>query len=266
MDQVLDFLIELCTTIGVKLLFAGLLLVIGVKLIKWLLKAIQKGKAFCKLDLGVQSFIRSFLKIGLYTLLFFSIAGILGIPTTSFVTLLASAGVAIGLALQGALSNLAGGLMLLIFKPFHVGDFIETDHGSGTVRDITVFYTVLVTPDNKHITLPNGSLTNSAITNYSVEETRRVEIACSVSYSADIEQVKAILLDVAQQNEMVHTAPAPLARLSKHGDNALHFILRVWCDSPNYWTVTFDLTEAVKEAFDKNGIESPYPQLDVHMR
>ncbi len=266
MEAFWNSVLELCTTVGASLLYAVIVLVVGLKLVKWFVKWVTRSKGFAKLDPGVQSFVRSGLSILLNVLVLISVAVILGIPTTSFITMLASAGVAIGLALQGSLSNFAGGLMLLLFKPVKVGDFIESSGASGTVTDISIFYTTLLTPDNRHITLPNGSLSNSDIVNYSSEAQRRVDLTFSVSYSADIEQVKGVLLHVARSHALVKQEPEPMARLTNQGDSALEFVLRVWCETADYWTVRFDLYEEVKKVFDQHGIEIPFPQLDVHMR
>lgn len=266
MDKIWNFLIDLAATAGIRILLAVLTLVIGLKLVKWIGKLLVRGRGYQRLDAGVQSFLKSFITIALDILLFFTIAGILGIPTTSFVTLLASAGVAIGLALQGALSNLAGGLMILIFRPFRIGDFIETNGQSGIVNSITIFYTILITGDNKHITLPNGTLTNSAIVNYSAEETRRLDLSFSVSRKADIEQVKSILLETASKHPLTRTTPdEPFARLSAQTDKSLDFILRVWCNAADYWTLHFDLQEQLKVRFEEAGIETPIAQMGVRI-
>ncbi len=253
------------TDLALKLVGALLILIIGGKLIGFLIKRLNKSKKFSKIDKSVQSFVNSFLKIALWVLLIISAAGVLGIPMSSFVTLLTTAGVAIGLALQGALSNLAGGVIILLFRPFRVGDYIETCGLSGTVEGITVFYTVLLTPDNKRITLPNGTLTNSPILNYSDQEDRRVDLEFSVAYNSDIEQVDEILKQVAEKHEKVKKNPAPFARLLRQDPSALVFVLRAWCESDDYWTVYFDLNEAGKKALDANGIAIPFPQLDVHL-
>lgn len=155
--------------------------------------------------------------------------------------------------------------MLLIFKPFVVGDYIDAGSFSGTVKSITVFYTFITTPDNKVITLPNGNLTNQAIVNYSKENIRRVDLTFSVSYSSDIEQVKKLLLETASSNEAVLNDPAPFARLVSQESSSLDFTLRAWCKGEDYWNVYFDLNEAVKKEFDKNNIEIPFQQLDVHI-
>ena len=179
METFLTFLYTNGTNFGLKLLYALLVLVVGLRLIRWLMRRLEKGSSFHKLDAGLQSFLRSFLRIVLYILLALCLVGILDIPTTGFVTMLASCSVALGLALQGALGNFAGGLMLLFFKPFKVGDYVEASGYSGTVKAITVFYTVLSTVDNKTITLPNGNLTNAAVVNYSSEGIRRVDMTFS---------------------------------------------------------------------------------------
>ena len=190
---------------------------------------------------------------------------ILGIPTTSFITALASCGVAIGLALQGALGNLAGGIMILIFKPFKIGDYITTASNSGTVSNITIMYTVLKTPDNKVITIPNGTLTNSVIENYSSSDKRRVDLVFTTAYDCDIDKVREILLAAANGHAKVLHEPEPFARLTKHGDSSLEYTMRVWCNADDYWDVNFDLIETVKRDFDANGISIPYPQMDVHI-
>ena len=194
-----------------------------------------------------------------------SAALIIGIPSASFIALLGTAGVAIGLALQGAFSNFAGGVMILIFRPFKVGDYIDASGLSGTVNDISIFYTVLKTPDNKHITIPNGTLMNSSVTNYSAEETRRLDIDFSVSYDSDIEKVKSLILEKANSHSAVLQDPVPFCRLTSQSDSALVFTLRVWCNSGDYWDAKFDLNESIKKAFDENGIVIPYQQLDVHL-
>lgn len=264
-ERIFDFLFELFASLGLKIVAALVILFVGSKFIKLAKKWIKTSPKLDKVDMGVRTFLGSFLGITLYAILFISIAMVLGIPTTSFVTALASCGVAIGLALQGALGNLAGGIMILIFKPFKVGDFIETSSNSGTVTNITIMYTVLTTPDNKVITIPNGMLTNSVIENYSESEERRVDLLFTTGYECDIDNVKAILLDAANRHEKVLKNPAPFARLTNHGDNALEYTLRVWCKAPDYWDVNFDLVEDVKKAFDANGISIPYPQMDIHI-
>lgn len=264
-EKVVEFLFELLASFGTKIISGLIVLLVGNKVIKFTKKWIKNSPKLEKIDMGVRTFLSSFLGVTLYVILFISIAMILGIPTTSFVTALASCGVAIGLALQGALGNLAGGIMILIFKPFAVGDYITTATTSGTVSNITIMYTVLKTPDNKIITIPNGTLTNSVIENYSTSTERRVDIVFATGYDCDIDKVKAILLDAANTHDKVLKDPEPFARLTKHADSALEYTLRVWCKSEDYWNVNFDLLETVKREFDSNGISIPYPQVDVHI-
>ncbi len=257
---------EYAVTAGVRLVSAILVLAIGWRLIRFLIRRLSKGRGFRKLDDGARSFLTSLLSISLRVLLFLTVAAMLGIPMTNMVAVLGSAGLALGLALQGSLSNFAGGLMLLLFKPFHIGDYIDTHTDSGTVEEITIFYTTLITPDNRKITIPNGTLSNATLVNYSAQTTRRVDLNFSVAYSSDLETVKAALMRVATAHELVLADPEPMARLHQQGDSALIFVLRAHCKSADYWTVYFDLQEAVKQEFDRLGIEIPFPQLDIHQR
>ena len=263
MSEIVHYLTQLATTVGLKLLYALLILVVGFKLTKVLTKSIEKSKGFAKIDVTVRSFLKSFLRIALKILVVITAAMTLGIPGSTFITMIASAGVAIGLALQGSLSNLAGGIMLLLFKPFKVGDFIENGAYSGVVESISIFYTVIVTGDNKTVTLPNGALTNSTVVNYNGKSDRRVDLTFSVAYDSDIEKVKALLLAECDKLPQIKKDPAPFTRLSAHSDSSLDFVLRVWVDAGDYWTTYFDLTENVKKAFDENGVEIPYPHMDI---
>lgn len=257
------YLFELGASIGLKIFVALLIGLIGHKLIKVLRKWILTSHKLDKLDVGVRSFLASFAKIALYIVLFITVAMILGIPTTSFITALASCGVAIGLAMQGSLSNFAGGIMILIFKPFKVGDYIKTVDASGTVEEISVVYTILKTVDNKMITIPNGTLTNSVIENYSAHSTRRVDIDFNVEYDCDVDKVKAVLLDIMKNNPMIMKDPEPFARVSAHNDNNLTYTVRAWCKNEDYWDVNFDLREKVKKEFQAQGISIPLPIVRV---
>ena len=250
----------------IRLAAAGLLLFIGSKLIKFLMNRFKRSKLYQKMDPGLASFMASGSRIVLYIILILMCFGVLGIETASFLALFTSGGVAIGLAFQGAVTNLAGGVMILLFHPFRVGDYIETTEIAGTVNAISVLYTVVLTPDNKRVTVPNGSLTNAAITNYSAEGQRRVELTFSVSYDCDIDKVKQILLSVAESDPKALKDPAPLARLKTQSASSLDVVLRVWCAPENYWDLYFDLNENVKKALDEAGMEIPFPQMDVHMR
>lgn len=264
-EQFTYFLFDFATTWGTKLLGAIIVFIVGVKAIGFVTKWIRTAEKLDKIDDSLRSFLVSFSNILLYVILIITVAMILGVPATSFITILASCGVAIGLALQGSLSNFAGGLMILFFKPFKVGDYIEASGEKGTVVEISVVYTVILSDDNKRITIPNGSLTNSVIENYTAEEKRRVDFVFTASYDCDVEKVKSVIAEVVKAHPLGFKDPEPFIRLAEHSDSALTYKARVWCKNEDYWTVFFDITEAVKIAFDKNGIEIPYPQLDVHV-
>lgn len=266
LQKLLDWLFELCKTLGLRILIGLLILSVGLFIIKWIRRIIKRSPHFEKLDQSLRSFISSFVSIALYILLFITLAMVVGIPATSFITVLATVGAAIGLALQGALSNFAGGIMILIFRPFQVGDYIETAGESGTVAEISVVYTVLLTPDNKQITIPNGSLTNAVITNYSAKDTRRVDWLFTADYSCDSEKVKAIIENIVDSHELGLKEPERFVRVSKCGDNGIEYTARLWAKKEDYWTVYFDVMERVKKAFDENNITIPYPQMDVHVK
>lgn len=253
--QITDF----CTSF----FYAVLLVFIGSRIIKKGICLMCKSKWYSRIDINIQAFLKSCIKLILYVVLLISAAAIIGIPAASLITMLASAGVAVGLALQGALGNLAGGVIILFFKPFKVGDMIEADGNTGIVTAITVFYTILTTLDNKRITLPNGNLTNSAITNYSAEPIRRIDLVFKVDYNTDIQRVKDLILDVTGKNPLVLKNPAAIVRVTAHGESSLDFAVQVWCNTQNYWSVFYDMNEDVKTAFDKNGIKIPYPHLHI---
>lgn len=256
-NKSVDFLVEV--------LGALIVLIIGFRIINIIEGKLKKPSRFNKLDQTVRSFLVSFVTISLKVVLIVVFLSIIGVPMASLVTIVGSCAVAIGLALQGGLSNIAGSLMILIFKPFKVGDFISACGFDGTVKAITMFYTTITTPDNKVIQLPNGGLSNSNIVNYSAKSERRVDIDLSVSYDTDIEKVKKTVLEIVSKNELIDQEKEKVIRLKEHAASALVFTLRVWTKTSNYWTVYFDLMEEIKKEFDKNNIEIPFNQLDVHM-
>lgn len=266
MEKILNDLTALIVPLAKDLIVAVLVFFIGFKVVNIISKRIRSGKILKNVDPSAASFIASFLSISLKIIIIVTIVAILGVPMSSVVALVASAGVAIGLAVQGALSNLVGGLMILFFRPFRVGDYVDAQGASGTVRDISVFYTVLVTPDNKVITVPNGGLTNSVITNYTTKETRRVDVVFSVDYKHDSDEVKAIMLSVADSCEKALKDPAPAAIMSDCADSGITYTLRVWSNNADYWTVREELVSGVRKAFKKADIEIPYPQVDVHIK
>ena len=246
-------------------LCALVFILVGFKLSSWLVSRVKKSKGFQKLDVSLASFLASFISIALKILIVVVAATIVGIDVTALSAVLATAGVTAGLALQGSLSNLTGGLMILFFRPFKVGDYIDNHTDSGTVKEIGIFYTTLVTPDNKHITIPNGMLSNATVVNYSTADKRRVDIEFTVSYGSDIDKVNKVMLTVAGANEKILKDPAPFTALLRQDASALVFVIRAWCDSADYWNVYFYLEENMKKAFDAMGIEIPFNQLDVHV-
>lgn len=255
-----------CISIALKLLASFLVFGIGRALTGFLIKHFPKGTKKHPLDPTASNFIKNIVKTTLYVLIAVTIVSILGVPMASIIAVVASAGAAIALALQGSLSNFASGIMLLVLKPMKLGDYIETSSVSGTVSDLGIFYTTLITPDNKHITVPNSSITSDTITNYSREKKRRLDLVFSVDYATDTAQAKAVIMEAVTAHEMVLTDPAPFVRMTAMEASSLSFTVRVWCLSENYWTLKFDLTEQVKAALDRSGISIPFPQLDVHVK
>ncbi len=265
-NVILNDLISWVVAFAKNLVVAILVFVIGMKVTTVIVKKIKRSKGFEKLDKSVASFVGSFVSVALKTLVIVSVIAILGIPMSSVIALVASAGVAIGLAVQGALANLVGGIMILFFKPFKAGDYIEAEGVSGTVTEISVLYTKLLSPDNRAITLPNGTLTNSIITNYSSEDLRRVDVEFFADYDNDIELVKNTMLKVASDCPKAVKNPEFAAVTLECADRGIKYALRVWCNSDDYWEVKFCLTEGVRNAFKDAEISIPYNQMDVHIK
>ena len=266
MENILNKLGDIGINAGMKLLYAILILIVGTKLVKFALNLTKKSKLFNKMDKSLSSFLLSFIKIALYVLLGVTVASMLGVPLTSMVTVLGSAGLAIGLALQGGLSNIAGGIIILLFKPFTVGDFIDTHVDSGTVKGISLFYTTLVTPDNKIISIPNGNLANQATVNYSKEKKRRLDIDIEVSYKNNVNDVKKILNKLLSDEKRILENEDVFVRLTNYKDSSMTYTMRMWVNSGDYFDVKFDLLEKIKEKFDEKNIEIPYQQIDVHVK
>jgi small conductance mechanosensitive channel len=251
---------------GLHLLYAIAFVIIGLNAARWLSGRIRRMKLMQRIDPNAASFIGSSSLLVLRVVVLVIAALIIGVPGSAFITLFGSAGVAIGLALQGSLSNLAGGLMLLFFRPFSVGDYIKTGSDEGTVKQISAFYTTILTLDNRRVILPNGELTNSRLINYSAEPTRMVDLAFSVAYDSDAEHVRAVLLRCAAENPHVLSEPEPVVLMTGHGESAVTFNLRAWVAKENYGAARFGLIEAAKAAFDRENICIPYPQMDIHMK
>lgn len=257
--------IEMLSSYGGKILLAIAVLVVGLLVIKLLKRVVKKLLEKSKLDGTVKSVIRNIVKILLYLVLIVGIIEILGVSMSSVVAVIASCGLAVGLALQGALGNLAGGLMILIFKPFKVGDFIESTGAEGTVKDISIFYTTIMTIDNKQIFVPNGDLMNANVTNFSVAEKRRVDQDYKITNDIDAELVKSVLLDAASKTEGVLSDPKPFARMTAVDDDTYIFTVRAWCDTPRYWDVYFNLIENCSKALADNGIDDPEERIAVRL-
>ena len=248
-------------------LLALICLVIGLRLVKWIMKVVRKSFGKSKLDPTVASFLGSIINILLYILVFITAISIMGIQVTSFVTLLGTAGVAIGLAVQGSLSNFAGGVLILILKPFVIGDYIKEDtHGNeGTVISIDIFYTRIRTFDGKVVVIPNGTLSNTSLTNLTKQEKRRIDLVVPVEYEADLRNVKKVLQDVVTSEPMVlQEEPIDIA-LDEFGDSALTVLVHVWVPTDAYWKTKWNLMERIKLAFDAEKICIPFNQLDVHL-
>ena len=258
MESFLNKGIELLTQAGGKIIAALLVFIIGRLVIKALLKFFNKAKFMEKLDPTVRSFMKNFIRIGLYAILIISIIGVLGVPMASLVAVLASCGVAVGLALQGALGNLAGGIMLLIFRPFGVGDYISAAGEEGVVKGIQLFYTVINTLDNKQVTIPNGTLMGANVTNYTAEKTRRVDLTFNVSAGNEISDVQKVMLDVVNANkDVLHEPEEPFAAPLEGVPGGLQYTVRAWTTTEKYWDVYFALLKEIATALGEAGIGGP---------
>ena len=263
-DSLFERLTDWSIEIGKSILGAILIYIIGRFIIKQINRLVSKILEKRKLEISVQTFLKSLLSLLLNLILAFAIIAKLGVETTSFAAILASAGVAIGMALSGNLSNFAGGLIILVFKPFKVGDYIDGQNASGTVKEIQIFHTILSTVDNKIIYVPNGSLSSNAIVNYSKQETRRAEWVFGVEYGEDFERVKAVLERIIAADERILQTPAPFIGLGSLSASSVDVKVRVWTKSSDYWDVVFDMNRIVYETFNKEGIGFPFPQLTLH--
>ena len=253
----MEALANLCTTVVGKVLLAIVVWFVGKFIVSKIMGLVGKIKVLEKVEPNTRTFVLSALKWLLYIVLVVSIVAILGVPMASVITVLGTAGAAIALSLQGSLSNLAGGIMLVIFRPFKVGDFVEASGVTGTVKEITLFYTVLNTVDNCRINVPNGALMNANIIDYSAEETRRVDLTFASAKSEDPQKIQSLMLEVMDQNEKGLKDPAPFARISGGTNEAMQFTVRAWCKTADYWDVYFDLTQAITEKLGENGVQAP---------
>ncbi len=267
-EAILNSIASWATNTGVKIVIALVILFVSFRLITVISRKIEKKLLTGKkpIDKTLTTTFAYVIRILLKVLVVICLIGYLGIDTSGFTALIASLGVGVGLAVNGALSNLAGGVLLLITRPFKVDDYIEACGYSGTVEDIHIINTRLRTPDNKIVYIPNGTLSTSSVVNYSEKDIRRVDLTFSIGYSNDFEKAKAIILGLVTSHEKVLSDPEPFVRVSEHGASSINIVTRAWVKSADYWTVHFDLLESVKAEFDKQGIEIPYNQLDVHVK
>lgn len=260
----LDLGLEYGIDYGIKILGAIVIWIIGSWVIKKIINGAKAVMSKGDYDASLQKFLSNLLGWVLKIVLIIVVLGTVGVETTSFAALIAAAGLAIGLALQGSLGNFAGGVLIMIFKPFKIGDLIEAQGEIGAVKEIEIFTTKLIGLSNKEIIIPNGSLSNGNIINYTTEGTRRVDLTIGVSYDADIKKTKEVLMNVLTSHPKVLKDPAPSVNVSELADSSVNFAVRPWSKTADYWDVFFDITENAKIELDKAGIEIPYPQVVVH--
>ncbi len=264
-DEILKQLTEIAIEYGPKLIGAILVWFIGLWIIKFLIKGFDKLLNKRKIDASLKPFLHSLISTIFKTLLVISVLGMLGIEMTSFIAILGAAGLAVGMALSGTLQNFAGGVMILIFKPFKVGDYIDAQGYSGTVKEIQIFNTILKTPDNKTIYIPNGGLSTSSLTNYSNEPQRRIDWTFGIGYGDSIDKAKQTLMELINTDERILKTPEPFVAVSELADSSVNFAVRVWVKGEDYWSVFFDMNEKVYNKFNEVGLNIPYPQMDVHI-
>lgn len=264
-QNLIDKAYELILTYGPKIVLAILVLVIGIWIINRFTRIVRRMMETRNVNISLVGFASSLTNIGLKALLLISVAGMIGIQTTSFIAILGAAGLAIGLALQGTLANFAGGVMILIFKPYKVGDLIQAQGHLGVVKEIHIFVTVLLSPEKKTIIIPNGAISNGDVTNFTTEGIIRVDMTFGISYESNIKKAKEVLMKILESHPKVLKDPAPFIGVSELADSSVNLAVRPHTKPEDYWTVYFDVYENGKEALDKAGITIPFPQMDVHL-
>jgi len=260
-DKISEFIYSYCPNV----IGAILVLIIGLWVIKLLMGGFRRMTRKQDMDPSLRGFLRSIISITLKILLFISVMSMVGIAATSFIAIIGAAGLAVGLALQGTLQNFAGGVIILLFKPYQVGDFVEGAGHMGTVKEIKIFTTILNTPDNKLIIIPNAQLSNSSLTNFSAMETRRVDFTFGIGYGDDYDKAKKVLLDLINADERIMKDPEPFIALSELADSSVNIVVRVWAKGADYWGIFFDMNEKVYKTFTSEGLNIPFPQMDVHL-
>ncbi len=263
-DLIIDKLVELSISAGKNILMAVVVYIVGRFLISLIQKVLANMLSRRKVEISIQTFLKSMVNILLNVLLIISVVGALGVSTTSFAALLASAGVAIGMALSGNLQNFAGGLIILFFKPYKVGDWIEAQGTSGSVTAIQIMHTIVTTADNKVVYIPNGAMSSGVITNYSRMETRRVDWTVGVDYGEDIDKVKRIVEGLIAADSRILQTPAPVIALQALDASSVNVTIRVWVPNAEYWNVYFEMNKKIYDEFNKQGIDFPFPQLTIH--
>lgn len=264
-SEIIKMLSGYVTEYGLRLLGAIVVLIIGLWIIKILVKSSQRLMIKGQIDVSLSSFLKSLIDILLKVLLIISVMGMMGIQMTSFIALLGAAGLAVGMALSGTLQNFAGGVMILIFKPFKIDDFITAQGYSGVVKEIRIFVTVLTTPDNKTIFIPNGPLSNGSLTNFSTQSQRRVDWSFGIAYGDDFDTAKKMLFDMIKEDKRILSNPEPFVALGELADSSVNITVRAWVNATDYWGVYFDMNENFYKNASKFNLSIPFPQMDVHM-
>lgn len=265
LEIIMNKVTELTVSYGLKLLAAIAVLLVGLWVIKGIMRAVKHNIEKRDVDATLKPFLVSISNILLKVMLVISVLSMLGIQMTSFIAVLGAAGLAVGMALSGTLQNFAGGAMILLFKPFKVGDVIDAQTHTGKVSEIQVFNTILKTPDNKTVIIPNGKLSNSSMVNFSTEEERRVDWAVGIGYGDDVDKARRVIQTLCDQDTRILKDPEVLIAVSELGDNSVNFAVRAWVKAENYWPVFFEMNEHIYKTFDKEGLNIPYPQMDVHL-
>ena len=257
---------DLVITYAPKLLGAIVVYILGNMIIKWMLRSFNKMMDKRNTDESLKPFLKSLVAALLKTLLIISVLGMLGVQMTSFIAILGAAGLAVGMALSGTLQNFAGGVIILLFKPFKVGDFIEAQGYTGVVEKIQIFTTILLTTDNKTVIIPNGPLSNGSLINYSAESTRRVDLSYGIAYGDSVQKAREILQKIINEDQRILKDPKSFIGLGELADSSVNLTTRVWVKTDDYWAVFFDMNEKVYNAFNEEGISIPFPQMDVHLQ
>jgi small conductance mechanosensitive channel len=264
-NQVYDLIRTQGVELAINIAIAVVIFYVGKLVVSMLVRGVRKVMQRQEVDKTLETFVCNFLRIALMVVVIIAAISQLGIQTTSFIAIFGAAGLAVGLALQGSLSNFAAGVLIVLFRPYRVGDFVEAAGVAGTIEQVQILTTILKTPDNKQIIVPNSQIMDSIITNYSAKDTRRVDMVVGVSYEDDLDKVHKVLQELVAAEERILDDPACTIAVSELADSSVNFVVRPWVKAENYWGVHFDMTEAIKKRFDQEGITFPFPQQDVHL-